>query len=58
MGGLLGGLYDHPMKRPAPKSKQPTKPTLPIQSLDTRNLRDVRGGDGGITAGDDWEARI
>jgi len=46
------------MKRPAPKSKQPTKPILPVQSLDTRNLRDVRGGDGGITAGDDWEARI
>ena len=46
------------MKRPAPKSKQPIKPILPVQSLDPRNLRDVRGGDGGITAADDWEARI
>jgi hypothetical protein len=55
IGGLPGGLYDHQMKRPAPKSKQATRPILPIQSLE---LRDVRGGDGGITASDDWEARI
>lgn len=46
-----------PLKTQHPH-RSPDSTSSAIRPLDDRRLREVRGGDGGITAQDDWEARI